>query len=107
MKNAGALRENCMMAWARISRSPKSCCRDLSKEHSTESKEQLLADVIRVMDGALQQIRSVSYLLHPPLLDEIGLRSALGWYLDGLSKRGDIEIGMDCSRRTFRGSRRN
>ena len=64
------------------------------KEHSTESKEQLLADVIRVMDGALQQIRSVSYLLHPPLLDEIGLRSALGWYLDGLSKRGDIAIGM-------------
>jgi two-component system NarL family sensor kinase len=36
----------------------------------------------------------VSYLLHPPLLDEIGLRSALGWYLDGLSKRGGIEITM-------------
>src|SRR5260221_7971677 len=54
------------------------------KEHSTESKEQLLADVIRVMDGALQQIRSVSYLLHPPLLDEIGLRSALGWYVAGV-----------------------
>jgi len=78
------------------------------KEHSTESKEQLLADVIRVMDGALQQIRSVSYLLHPPLLDEIGLRSALGWYLDGLSKRGvTLRSVWDCSRRTFRGSRRS
>jgi signal transduction histidine kinase len=65
------------------------------KEHSTESKEQLIADVIKLMDGALQQIRSVSYLLHPPLLEEIGLRSALGWYLDGLSKRGDIELTME------------
>src|ERR1700716_2805233 len=59
------------------------------KEHSTESKEELLVDVVRVIDGALRQVRSVSYLLHPPLLEEIGLRSALGWYLDGLSKRGD------------------
>jgi signal transduction histidine kinase len=65
------------------------------KEHSTESKEQLIADVIRLMDGALLQVRSVSYLLHPPLLDDIGLRSALGWYLDGLSKRGDIELTME------------
>jgi signal transduction histidine kinase len=65
------------------------------KEHSTESKEQVIADVIRLMDGALQQIRSVSYLLHPPLLEEIGLRSALGWYLDGLSKRGDIQLTME------------
>src|SRR3979490_3493409 len=64
------------------------------KEHWTESKEELLVDVVRVIDGALRQIRNVSYLLHPPLLEEIGLRSALGWYLDGLSKRGDIEICM-------------
>ena len=64
------------------------------EEHSAESKGQAIADIIKLIDGALQQIRSVSYLLHPPLLDEIGLRSALGWYLDGLSKRGDIEITM-------------
>jgi signal transduction histidine kinase len=66
----------------------------LREEHSPESKGQAIADMIKLLDGALQQIRSVSYLLHPPLLDEIGLRSALGWYLDGLSKRGDIEITM-------------
>src|SRR6202022_2683519 len=38
------------------------------------------------------QIRSVSYLLHPPLLDEIGLLSALGRDLDGLSKGGGLEL---------------
>jgi signal transduction histidine kinase len=65
------------------------------EKHSAESAQHAIADVIRLMDGILQQIRSVSYLLHPPLLDEIGLRSALGWYLDGLSKRGDIAITME------------
>jgi len=67
----------------------------VSREDQTaESKEQTMADINRLLDGALQQVRSVSYLLHPPLLDEIGLRSALGWYVDGLSKRGGIEITL-------------
>jgi signal transduction histidine kinase len=64
------------------------------EDHSAESREQAIADINKLMDGALQQVRSVSYLLHPPLLDEVGLRSALGWYVDGLSKRGGIEITM-------------
>src|SRR6202140_396424 len=66
-------------------------CRE---EHSADSKENTITDINRLIDGALQQVRSMSYLLHPPLLDEIGLRSALGWYVDGLSKRGGIEITM-------------
>src|SRR6202140_3734512 len=64
------------------------------EQPSAESKEQAIADINRLIDGALQQVRSVSYLLHPPLLDEVGLRSALGWYVEGLSKRGGIEITM-------------
>ena len=64
------------------------------EEQSAESKEQTVCDITRLIDSALQQVRSVSYLLHPPLLDEVGLRSALGWYVDGLSKRGGIEITM-------------
>ncbi|MGH9681886.1 MAG: sensor histidine kinase, partial [Candidatus Acidiferrales bacterium] len=61
---------------------------------SNESNKREIADIYKLMDGALQQVRSVSYLLHPPLLDEIGLCSALGWYVDGLSKRGGIEVTM-------------
>lgn len=44
---------------------------------------------------AIQQVRTISYLLHPPLLDERGLLSALHWYLDGLNKRGNIDISID------------
>jgi two-component system NarL family sensor kinase len=37
----------------------------------------------------------MSHLLHPPLLDEVGLLSALSWYVDGLRKRSGVEISLD------------
>src|SRR6202045_3098452 len=40
---------------------------------------------------AIQQVRTMSHLLHPPLLDEVGLLSALSWYTDGLTKRSGIQ----------------
>jgi PAS domain S-box-containing protein len=40
-----------------------------------------------IVDSAIQQVRTMSHLLHPPLLDEVGLLSALSWYVDGLTKR--------------------
>jgi two-component system, NarL family, sensor kinase len=38
------------------------------------------------------EIRTLSYVLHPPLLDEMGLRSALHWYIEGFSKRTGIDV---------------
>jgi PAS domain S-box-containing protein len=52
-------------------------------------------EVNDMIDLAAQQIRSLSHLLHPPLLDEVGLLSALRWYLDGLTKRSGIETILD------------
>jgi PAS domain S-box-containing protein len=49
-----------------------------------------------------REIRTTSYLLHPPLLDESGLASALRWYVEGLSERSglaiDLRIGEDFGR---------
>lgn len=42
-------------------------------------------------------IRTISYLLHPPLLDEAGLISALRWYVDGLKSRSEIRFDLDVS----------
>ena len=42
-----------------------------------------------------QEIRTASYLLHPPLLDETGLSSALGWYVQGLMERSGLSITLD------------
>ena len=40
------------------------------------------------------QIRTTSYLLHPPMLDEVGLPSALRWYAEGLRQRAGIEVQL-------------
>ena len=48
-----------------------------------------------IADSALQRVRSMSYLLHPPLLDESGLLPALHWYFDGLQSRGQVRITFD------------
>ena len=47
------------------------------------------------MDEALRDIRTMSYLLHPPLLDEIGLGSALQWYVSGFSERSNISVTLE------------
>jgi PAS domain S-box-containing protein len=39
-----------------------------------------------------QEIRTMSYLLHPPMLDELGLRAALTWYVEGLEERAGIRV---------------
>jgi PAS domain S-box-containing protein len=49
--------------------------------------------VVRVSD----EIRTLSYLLHPPLLDEIGLESALKDYVDGFATRSRIAVRLDVS----------
>jgi PAS domain S-box-containing protein len=43
------------------------------------------------------EIRTTSYLLHPPLLDESGLHSAISWYVQGLQERSGLEVRLDCS----------
>ena len=45
-----------------------------------------------------REIRTTSYLLHPPLLDENGLYSAVTWYLQGLLKRSDLEVQLDIAK---------
>ena len=45
-------------------------------------------------DHALQEIRTTSYLLHPPLLDESGFAAAASWYVDGFNKRSPIQVSL-------------
>jgi signal transduction histidine kinase len=45
-------------------------------------------------DHALQEIRTTSYLLHPPLLDEAGFAAAASWYVDGFNKRSPIRVSL-------------
>ncbi len=49
-----------------------------------------------------KEIRTISHLLHPPLLDEAGLTSALSWYIRGFSERSNIKVAVDISPDFFR-----
>ena len=51
-------------------------------------------EAAEIADSAAATVRNLSYLLHPPLLDETGLRAALHWYVDGLAKRSNIDISL-------------
>lgn len=51
-------------------------------------------EAMELADAAAASVRNLSYLLHPPLLDETGLRAALHWYLEGLEKRSGIKISL-------------
>ncbi len=52
------------------------------------------AEVSKLLESSLQQVRSISHLLHPPLLDELGLESAVRWFLEGLTKRSGLETSL-------------
>ena len=54
-----------------------------------------LSESMHLTNEALQEIRTLSYLLHPPMLDEVGLASALRWFASGFSKRSQIEIDLE------------
>ncbi len=47
------------------------------------------------MEEVSKEIRTISHLLHPPLLDVAGLASALRWYVDGFSERSKIKVELD------------
>jgi len=54
-----------------------------------------LADCIRLTEDSIKEVRTVSYLLYPPMLEEMGLKSAIPWYLDGFSTRSGIETKFE------------
>jgi PAS domain S-box-containing protein len=62
---------------------------------------QNLAQPIELVDRCLNKVRSMSYLLHPPLLDESGLLAALHWYLEGIKARTRLQISFDYKPRLF------
>jgi PAS domain S-box-containing protein len=56
---------------------------------------EFLADAIKQIENAISETRTMSHLLHPPLLDEIGLESALVWYAEGFAKRSGISVKVE------------
>ena len=58
-------------------------------------QDDLLAQINSLLDQSIAETRTISHLLHPPLLDEVGLTSALRWYLDGFAQRSGIQVSTE------------
>jgi PAS domain S-box-containing protein len=54
-----------------------------------------LTEAISLLERSMREIRVISHLLHPPLLDEIGLQAVVPWYLNSFSERSGIQIDLD------------
>jgi signal transduction histidine kinase len=67
----------------------------LLPNQTAELRAEAASQASMLIDTALQKISSMSHLLHPPLLDEVGLTLALRWYVDGLTQRSSIETSID------------
>jgi len=62
---------------------------------SSAERQKSASECVSRLRKVENDIRTLSYVLHPPLLDEMGLASALGWYLDGYQKRTGIKVERD------------
>ena len=54
-----------------------------------------ISENVQLVEQVSREIRTISYLLHPPLLEVAGLASALRWYVDGFSERSKIKVDLD------------
>ena len=71
------------------------------QQRSGRSEGQACAEASSIIDRAIKEVRTMSHLLHPPLLDEVGLLSALTWYSDGLTERSGIGTTLDVQPKEF------
>ena len=71
------------------------------QQTSEVAKQEAGNEAAKILDRGIQQVRSMSHLLHPPLLDEVGLHSALRWYIDGFAQRSGIETTLDVQPNEF------
>jgi signal transduction histidine kinase len=54
-----------------------------------------MADCLNLVDQSIKELRTMSYLLYPPMLEEMGLRTAVHWYVEGFAKRSGIHVQVD------------
>jgi len=66
-----------------------------TSEHLGEDEQNALVESLSLAEQSMTEIRTLSYLLHPPFLDEAGLLSALRWYVAGFAERSGIDVDLD------------
>ncbi|HVB54929.1 MAG TPA: PAS domain-containing protein [Candidatus Acidoferrales bacterium] len=68
---------------------------DLISRSSGSGIDAFCAESQQIVERCIHETRTLSHLLHPPLLDEIGFAAAAHWYVEGFAKRSDVRVTLD------------
>jgi two-component system, NarL family, sensor kinase len=67
------------------------------KERLSDMGARCVSENSDLIDQAMSEIRTVAYLLHPPMLDEMGLSSALPMYIEGFAQRSKVSVEFEAA----------
>jgi PAS domain S-box-containing protein len=68
----------------------------------TSKDEEKISECIRLVKDSIKEVRTISYLLYPPMLEESGLHSAIQWYVDGFTERSGLRTTLELDPRLSR-----
>jgi len=68
---------------------------ELLSRPDVQNKDEALCAALKSVEQGMAETRTLSCLLHPPLLEEVGFASAAHWYTDEFAKRGRIKVKLD------------
>jgi signal transduction histidine kinase len=76
----------------------KMSCEVALRETCAHGDSSPLKDSLELLDRCTAEVRTMSHLLHPPLLEEMGLASAVPWYVEGFTLRSGIDVTLDMTK---------
>lgn len=71
---------------------------EISRGVAPPRTQELLAESLVLLDQGVAEARTLSYLLHPPLLEELGFSSAAQWFVEGFSQRSNVRVNLNLPR---------
>jgi PAS domain S-box-containing protein len=74
----------------------------LRQPESADKQTEMLSKLSESVEKCMSEIRTISYLLHPPLIDELGFSAAAEWYAEGFSERSGIKVNLELSNQSQR-----
>jgi signal transduction histidine kinase len=73
----------------------KMSCEVAMQQAHTGNSGEALTESLSLIDRCTSEVRTLSHLLHPPLLEEMGLASAIPWYVEGFTQRSGIQVDLE------------
>jgi two-component system, chemotaxis family, CheB/CheR fusion protein len=74
----------------------------LRQPESADKQTEMLSKLSESVEKCMNETRTISYLLHPPLIDELGFPAAARWYAEGFSERSGIKVNLELSNQSQR-----